>query len=959
MNKNITLFALIIPSFCLGASNLPLDLDFYRNQYNPIGSNDYFYSTGNPAQRSAFKGWEFDVPVNQRLEVKNTGCRSFPIGKNGVQAGVFTVASNGAAVILHPNIPINYFDGTHVCSAQVSLYEGDKKIKDVSMVTARLQPPPSDALTGEIWLYNVDDTAGGSPFTWCSSPYDASHNPILLPIFVEQANGATPQISVYQWQNGHYEMGNYSNFANTNIENPNYTKYGLFSRQIKLQANFLGCNQSGQNDQITAPVYYTVLNDKGEEGEHKKFNETLDISALSQPVKIKIHWQKSAIKGTENKIHTLSAGLQTRDRYEYGTFQAVMTPQSDKTGILSSFYSFFGNGHLPMPGGTLPGSVVSNNQIKNFGLYHNGGDQLQLRWTAVSSADNFVLQVVQGQGVATSFIEHAPGTAWPSSDFIRTVQVQPDNSYVIKIAAYQGKRPSDDEINKLNLLPIDVKSAALLNWGYTWHEIDFELIKGPHTLNYFPYFGADGTITPFTTAETIDRSISLNAFFAGNYAFDLPSAWQKHRYCPNANDVLCGTAASSVNVYDGQPHVFTFTWDHEALSYYVDGFLLSSTPIEFSSLGGTEDGPMANQFQFNNAIVTDAEGKKQVTSPQYISLNMWVPAFSDWFGANYDDNALQGEEKAFADYAKAAWSPCVATRDEIKQGNAILDKSACASNRYIGQVYTSDGKQQPQPASALTWDFKKLAASVSKQMPVSTVLWRNGWMYAPKMSFDYNNSIFVQNNALLDVNHGLRLCMTNQWNHMAALGVTSKGCDDKPVLPRPGEFNEGDTDPQQALLVIHAHLQGSSAGIKALLGRTLPGLLPRLPMNYPLSVNPGFLNNGWEDGAARTSCVNGSMDGKFCAGNGWYADSRFQMMTSTRQIEAVIMFPVQTQDVKGNPVIFTSFVPTDADENGAVNYNGAVCKVSYSLENGAGLPLQLEAQQTYIMNAEVTCEAAS
>src|SRR5204863_8300631 len=104
------------------ASDLPTELNFYSNNYNPISSNRYYYSVNDPLTRSAFSGWSFAVPAGDSLQVKNTDCDIFPIGKNGAQASVFTVASNGSHVILHPNIPANYFDGAHTCSATVALY---------------------------------------------------------------------------------------------------------------------------------------------------------------------------------------------------------------------------------------------------------------------------------------------------------------------------------------------------------------------------------------------------------------------------------------------------------------------------------------------------------------------------------------------------------------------------------------------------------------------------------------------------------------------------------------------------------------------------------------------------------------------------------------------------------------------------------------------------------------------
>lgn len=950
--KFILTLSMFLPAICQ-AADIPMELNFYRNQYNPIGSSNYYYSVNHPLNRSAFPGWQFAVPSNQTLQVKNSGCQLFPIGKANMQAGVFSVSSNGGSVILHPNIPEYYFDGAHTCYATVALYDvNGNETKELGQVIGHLQKlPTTDPFVADMLVYNVEDNATSTPFAWCTAPYDQHGNPVQLPIFALQANGATPQLSNWQWDNDHYTMGNFSNLANINSDHPNYTKVGLFANQVTLEANFLGCNQVGEQDYIITPVYYTLA---GQE-EKRRLDESLDVSSLSKPVKLTIHWQKSKIKATVNAMHTISAGLQTKNRYEYGTFQAVIAPQSIKTGVLTSFYSFFGNGHIPMPGGTLPGEGVSNDKIANFRLSYNGGDQLQLKWKSSIPDNSFVLQVIQGNAVATSFIEPTPGQVWPSADFARIVQVQPEKNYVVKIGAYQGKRPTDDDIHSMKMLSMDVQSAPLLNWGYTWHEIDFELVKGPHALNYPPYFGPDGIVTPYTSADDIDNGVSLNAFFAGNMAFDLPAAWQKHRYCPNKLDPMCNAQGTELNVYDGNYHIFTYTWDHQALTYYLDGQLLSRTPIEFVSLGGPVEGPMSHQFQFNDAYLIDAEGKKHFTSPQYISLNLWVPTFSDWFGANYDSNALQGEEKIYADYAEIAWSPCVATSDEIKQGRALLNQGACDASRYIGQVYTADGKQQEQPNKALIWDFKKMAQTVSDLTPVSAVLWKNGWMYAPKMSFDNNNSTFVQNNALLEMDHGLRLCMMNQWNHIAVTGKSSTGCDGQPILPRPGEFNEGDTDPNQALLIVHARLRGN--GAPKLMWRTLPGLLPRLPMNYPLSVNPGFLNNGWKDDdrESENGCVdNGTIKGEFCAGNGWFADSRFVPMKSG--IEAVIMFTIQTRDINNQPITFTSLIASDADASGVMHYNGAACRVKYSLERALSLPLTLEAQQTYVIRADVDCD---
>src|SRR3990167_7518642 len=462
------------------------------------------------------------------------------------------------------------------------------------------------------------------------------------------------------------------------------------------------------------------------------------------------------------------------------------------------------------------------------------------------------------------------------------------------------------------------------NWGYTWHEIDFEFVPGTHEQDMAPNYSPSGFSSAFLPKDKIGNTASLNAFSPGNAIKNLFGSLQHHRYCPNSNDTECSPAAN-INPFDGAAHVFTFTWDKKEIKYYMDGILTSTLPIVDKQDGTpsyTDNGiNVAQQVLFNDASITDVYNKNHPTSPQFISMNFWVPTNRDNFGGNFDYEKLNKDDKIYTVYKYVTWSPCVA------DGKITTD---CPQDGKVGQVYDSAGNLLAnEDQKVYEWDFTSMNKATFLQ----------DWMYAPLMGFDSNNSKFVQNGVLFD-KEGLKLCMMKLWPNMATTGIESTGCDGNMILPSPGENSS--TNFNTALLVITAQNKAGASLPWGNLGTTYGGIAPLVPNDDSHALS--LFNNGWDNPPdSDNSCNNEYAKEYYTCGssNGWFADSRVEKM-SNGNYEATQLFYLNTESAGGKP---WTLKPSGKVGNG--------CSVTYEPET-----ITLEAQKTYFIKAYVDCPSS-
>lgn len=1036
-------------------------------------------------------------PSDIYLSISNVSCRDpahnwFNLCPNGAQANsrqtsgaqtsgataclvgnVLSVGADGQTVVVNPDVPRAFWGlpslpdsvGAHCTATVAVLSHQSKQVLHQQSVTVNLMPSPMShypVIEHPVFhLVNIDQTPHQPAFRWCTTTHEPDHPDQAIRLnekLLDASLGFSPSINYYYCRAGspcllNKDPSGYppSNFTPGDQTTPqprvnNYTEFKFYQQDhqaIDVEAAALGCNVLGQNHQNLMPVNYSLQQGEVTQS-HLTFNQVItyqqlrqwgfDLSNTGQPITVTLIWQGEPIQGRLNQYHNLSGALQTTHRYLYGTYEVVMTPQQTASGVLSSFYTFFGTGTFTKnyeTGTRAAAASLSDSQITHWQLAKNLGTEFVMSWRDTDLQDAFQI-TLQDQSIAdpnaalidffvepsgpetlatarrvktvkattaktteiaervgaakTAATDRIISAAWPSATHQFHVPVVPGHTYNIAIRHYQKTRPPG---HATDFSLFNVTAAhTFTDWGYTWHEIDFEFpfAKAPygHVIPLSPYYGEGGFESPLVLPNELDRGISTNAFFPGYMGRNHWGAWQKHRFCPNPNDPAC--QISQFSIYDGQPHRLTLSWSPRRIRYYVDGALITTVPIDHETVASLDENysnrqyaSVAHQMQFSDAFINDLYGQTHFTVPQFISLNMWTPTYIDNFGADYDgflsnQYPSASDRAAFAakaTYQSVKWTPCVESNSQIANGDWYSTASQCEAtgDTYSGRVYTASGDDQGQVP--LNTDFAALGQWVVDQSSKASVLYQQGWMFAPRLSFDGNNSYFIQNNVLLTP-RGLTLCLQDQWTHQAYRGHWATGCDGMsgPLLPPPGEYHGRDTDIQSALLVIRATLKQRLTLDKHNL---FSGVIPTMPMGYP-TVEPGYINNTWTDGGNNTySCndpalgENGhSITNKFCDGMGWFADPRFVPIEQDgNRLEATFLVQIQTVDVDGAPLRFTHLY-----SRAPVIVNGQSCQVTYQAPtlttaeaaNMTPLPfgekaVALMPQQTYVVDAMVDCQS--
>ena len=796
----------------------------YRTINNPAGvPEDYYNVNGQSDQGSypyhlqKFTGWDFSAQLGSGAYTPGEGLKITPLDQSGpcsftvdrqyydpeskiyvlnpesYVASVFSVAANGQDIVLNPNIPNSYFNPNMggkqiICKAQVS--SNAPSFGAPVTITAVINPTPQSL--GGVPVHLKNNLNGFNLPENYQMPIQFKSEDLPLNIYgVGPFDPKDPTAATY-----------YLAVPPTGSS----TTYTVYGGQTGADAK--GC------------YYFPTFSYHGQSGQQIEI--PVSNSGISADDPVTATWtQYCPAAGSQNTLHTTSGAVQSRDRFQYGTYEVTMTPSSH-SGVNSSFYTFYGNG-----------SIKSS----------------------------------------------AP---------------------IYQQAPWNGYYP----------------------WGYTWHEIDFEFVPGTHPVGQAPLYSPIGFHTPYTAASQIGQSVSLNAFSPGSALLYGTGSMQHHRYCPNPNDPEC-LGNSSFNPYDGKEHTFTITWSPTEIRYYFDHQLANILPIRDKSTGTLPgNNPLALQTLFSNGGLTDTDGKFYPTSPQYISMNFWIPQNQDSFGGEFDPSSLKGNQKLFTDYSSVSWSPCV-------ESDASL---TCDTAHKIGHEYAADGTLLPDSQQAHNWNFKTMTKGDNQ----SETSFFKDWMYAPLSGFDYNVSAFVQNGVILDKDHGLRLCMMNQWDNMAVTGKSSIGCDDRSILPVPGQISP--TNFNQAMLQIS--VTTSYAGAQ---GYSYGGIVPA----FSETAVGTYLNNGWDSTTANDSCnPENSVPGLYCANsNGWYADSRFEPVTGNPgSYQATYLEPVNLDKVELTGGVWV-LKPTAAP-----SINGHTCQVKYTPES-----IKPASQQTYYVNAVMTC----
>ncbi|MCX7115152.1 MAG: family 16 glycosylhydrolase [Gammaproteobacteria bacterium] len=813
--------------------NSTTTFSLYRAFFGPAGVPTDFYTSNSQRPDVAaggllpFPGWQTIITpagVDATLVItpdpsSDAGCTFLSVpqtsGDPTYTETVFSIESNGHVIVLNPDIPLSFFHSNPPanplhCTANikaVSVVNGQKIASKPVQIHALIHavPPSRD---GNRYIMFV--SSGLSHLTPQKND--------VLPIFLDSLYAPLNAI-------GRPRCTDIDPICNNGLQ-ADGKSMDLFavisgsdpSKPLLISA---GLSRTYQQEKC---YYFPTLSYKDSTGkmitgQQISMNVPDSASTPENAATVHIHWTEFCNLTAKNNMHTISAGVNTKNRFQYGTFQVTMVPSS-VSGVNSSFYTFFGDN-------TIPSSTTKN---------------------------------------------------WPN------------NTY---------------------------------HWKYTSHEIDFEFVPGTHPLDFPPLFSAYGFNSGYVPKNQIGKTVSLNAFSPRNAMRGILGTLDHHRYCPNTYDPQC-LSPSSFDPYDGKAHTFTMTWEHESIKYYFDGLLANVLPIIDRQNGTPIDAPTNIHFMrqrlFNNAAIVDVNQNIHLTSPQFISMNFWVPSGQDNFGGVFADNTIHQLQKIYARYLKVAWSPCV---------DHGLFETSCAADLSLGKVYDSTGMPLSAPLQkASTWDFTHMDKKQFLQ----------DWMFAPVMGFDNNNSTFVQNNVLLNPSKtmkGLVLCMMNLWDNMAVTGKPSIGCDGNRVVPPPG--TRSPTNFHQALLVITA--TGKKGRQWGTLGEVYRGILPTVPSGPNLEL----FNGGWDPQHNHACHHQDAVEGYSCgSSNGWFADSRLEKMQN-QSYQATFLSYVNTSIFNGK--IWT-LKPTST-----VDYHGHPCRISYEPAS-----ITVEPQGTYYIDATVDCQ---
>lgn len=793
-------------SLTLNGSN---NYSLYRNNAYPAGVPHDFYGTS-PTSFTPFLGFSTSVswsgsnpaPDAHLVIMSTTGdpACTFNVGALNSQEGVFSIDSNNKTIVLNPDIPVSYFfAGAQVlnCSATVTAYwinnQGAQVFSSPITVSATINPdpaasppPPPNVPTANAYYVEIQSTGLN---TLPNSGYlgiflNTDYAPLNIP-----ARTAIPVPNPDNINNG--------------IQNGNENDLFLVAATESIPIMIAGTQSAVDESNC---FYYSVFSYNGTTGERISINVPTSPNTISTPIIVTATWQRYCHSGESNRTHTISGAVQTKNRFQYGTYQVTMLP-SATSGVNSSFYTFFANGLI----------------------------------------DNF-------------------------------------------------------------------------NWGYTWHEIDFEFLPGMHPVGQAPAYQPYGFFTPYVSPDTLSQSVSLDSFSPGNTVKNAYGANQYHRYCPNPNDPAC--LVTNFNPFDGKEHTFTVTWDHDYIKYYFDNNLANVLTIQ-DKYNGTPLNIPANaqiisQMLFNNSGIFDANNKFHPTSPQFISMNFWVPTNRGSFGGVFQNNTIRGSQKIYAKYSNVKWSPCV--------DDGIFEET-CSESANVGKIYNSKGEILEESAQkAYTWDFKH----------IDILSFLKDWIYAPVTWFDSNNSSFTPNSVLIE-SGALELCMMNLWDNMATTGHQSIGCDGKMILPSPGESSVTNFD--QALLVVDAVGNASQNSFFATAtGLIESGVIPKVMTG----VEPTMINTGWTNTGTNGCSSNRDVDPGFSCGssNGWYADPRIESMPDG-SYHATFLVQINTKNENFGLTLKPSL---------PIIINGTPCRVSYN-----PITLNLAAQKTYKITATMNC----